>query len=771
MPFKVLGTSFKRSFENAETANQRRSVSRAPKPESSTSRRDEVSSSGDYTRLRLELSLSDGGPVTGTRSRTAGLSSAFRSFSGSVWRAAASGQTDAEASAAAVQTAYEEGGASAGAAKLEEVTRDLPPEDVTAILELAQPTIDLITEDLGDRGSEEDGDYDDDKPFDEVMTVLATATNRAAGAPNGQEAIDRVGQSIVNNIDPNDIGRFDEALGISVQNGAGGELALSVISQLEAAGRVDQADDILQNVEDGVNALDAQVEDISERTAERDQELAWLIQQWSAYLDDEALQGAIDGYMAEHPDYARDIEERDRLGGALVRTINSLGDLPDNVRNLDHGDDVEGAMRELIGEPRSIAIMSGSESAGLELDRLQAVAESQGREAPAIFDIVNSAVDGADNSLLIREAWLDWQLKRSVGSIATTGELYRAHEIRYPEVDERISAERLRLESITIALGFDTNDFSGIYDSFEALAGSRNRTDYLRNLGQLQTQIDAFETNRAAEGSTLPGSFRSAGMVLAIAGATSAGFDLADEQDLETVSVATLEMLGLTGEISETQFGQHLLRNHSGLGKVLSVGGRVAGWAMIAYDGFKAFQYLADGDYANAGFSAGAAAGGAFLLAGSTGVGLVLLGGAIGGKLVYDLWQRSQEANKYESDGAEAFLIGAGMNPELANELINNDSRGRSPAPVFEAVAQSLGVEPGEFFEYFMTLEPDEAKALMEAAHGVDPNDEGEFDMVGADDPVFRPSLGPFYPEPRPNSIPGLIAWMRANGYEDAPGL
>lgn len=137
------------------------------------------------------------------------------------------------------------------AKKIREVTKNQTPEVAALTLKYAQPTIDAIANRLGETAKEEDGDYSDNKArFDNVVTDLAAAANRAHAAPDGKAVVGQIAQSIVKNIDSDDIGRFDEALVKPVANGVGRELSAEVVRQLQAAGRNDQADDILQNVRD-----------------------------------------------------------------------------------------------------------------------------------------------------------------------------------------------------------------------------------------------------------------------------------------------------------------------------------------------------------------------------------------------------------------------------------------------------------------------------------------------------------------------------------------
>src|SRR5690606_32764024 len=118
------------------------------------------------------------------------------------------------------------------------------------------------------------------------------------------------------------------------------------------------------------------------------------------------------------------------------------------------------------------------------------------------------------------------------------------------------------------------------------------------------------------------------------------------------------------------------------------------------------------------------AAGAVIALAGSTGVGLAIAAGA--GIALVQL-DRVRASNVMENGHTQAFLEAAGLSEDVSYHLRNADSGGRGVGPVFNAIAEHLGVEPRDFLQAVGELSPDEVLLLVEAAHGVDPNDEGAF--------------------------------------------
>ena len=170
----------------------------------------------------------------------------------------------------------------AAAATLVEVTENQPPEVVALIIEYSQPTIVQIGVELNRVSERYDGSYNSDRPeFDEVVENLSIVAGRAALAENGDDTVEIIAESIVSTMSTNEIGRFDEAFGLAVESG-NPELAAEVITQLQSAGRTNQADDILQNVEDAVNGIRNDLTDAFDDAAEFNQELGWLIEKVAA---------------------------------------------------------------------------------------------------------------------------------------------------------------------------------------------------------------------------------------------------------------------------------------------------------------------------------------------------------------------------------------------------------------------------------------------------------------------------------------------------------
>jgi hypothetical protein len=131
--------------------------------------------------------------------------------------------------------------------------------------------------------------------------------------------------------------------------------------------------------------------------------------------------------------------------------------------------------------------------------------------------------------------------------------------------------------------------------------------------------------------------------------------------------------------------------------------------------------------------------------------------------------QNSNALHDVEKD-IEDFLVHAGVDRAVAEELSNTDDKGRSAAPVFLEMAEALDTSPSQMFTWLNGLDPEsELKPLVEAAHGVDPNDEGQYPASARSDAQWEADWRGRRFQSGPESINGLILWARSSGY-DLPG-
>lgn len=649
--------------------------------------------------------------------------------------------------------------------KLRETTETQTPEEAALTLQYAKPTIDRIAADLGRIAGDEDGGFGDSKPkFDNIISDLAAASGKAASAPNGKAVVEEMAKSLVANINGDEIGRFDEALGKPIASGAGGELTAEVISQLQAAGRIDQADDILQNVEDAVNNLHDRAGDLADEVQKYNEELSWLVQQWQPLMSEEQLNNAVQAYKDENPEYVQALEEIDQGAVAALRALDAFGGAEGAFDGLDHADDVAGALENLFNDSKTKSLLAQSTGVTAEIDRLMQKAENNPNE-PSFFDRVSEIAGKIDDGEFLTETVLNKAFD------ATLDNAFDAAKAKdYAAVDRYLG----RLEKSADSLGFTEPRFKGVIQQLGRISRATSQQEVETDLRVLARKIDSYRRDQPdvfSNNSQLTDKVRRMGVVLGAVGTGAAINQAIDDPSAQNIAGALFDAAGLATDVAQLDVVKNVLQNKSWFqGLPVEKLGRVFGGLSLALDAFSIASDIKNGDYASAGFSTAGAAGGAMMIFGGaavTGVGAVIVGAAIVGKL---LWDNTQEANKHETDGARAFLQGAGIDADVANHLINNDDDGRSPAPIFAALAENLGVEPQEFLNYLSQLSPDEAIKLVETAHGVDPGDNGVY-PVEKDQPVYSGGRAGYYGSPNPNDLNDLAEWMRENGYADAPGL
>ena len=663
----------------------------------------------------------------------------------------------------------------AAAQKLREVTENQPPEVVALIVEYSKPTIDLIGNELNRTAERNDGGFGDDKPeFDNVVNDLAIVANRAAQAPNGSEAVSTIAESVASRINPDDIGRFDEALGKTVENG-NPELAAEVISQLQAAGRTDQADDILGNVEDAINNIRGEMTDAVDDAAKYNEELGWLIAQWQPLMSEEQLTNSIKAYKDENPEYVEALNRIDAASVDALRAVNAFQNPETNFADLGHADDVNGALEHLLRDEKVQAGIAQSQAATEEIALLLDRAENNPAANNILDGIISVAGTGDDADFLTKEVFnkvFDITLDRSLNAATATnvdpvtGQIRVDHFARVENVSKQLD----RLEDYARRLNYSSDEFRDVISELRRVSRATTEGQARSGITRLRGRIETLKNSNPdlfGEGNRLSNKIESFGIFLGAVGATvSIKGAISDPNALSIVN-ALVDTSDVAVATLQTDIALNLLKNKAWFTKLpLEGAGKALGGLGLVLDAYSIATDIKNGNYVEAGFGGVGAAGGALAVLGTTtaatGIGLVLVGGALLGSYLYG---NVKNANIHESDGARAFLEGAGINSDLANELINNDNKGRSAAPVFVEMANRLGVEPQEMFGYLSTLEPDDAKKLIETAHGVDPNDEGVFP-----ESVAQPRVRG-YEIPTPNDVNDLIGWMRENGYENAPGL
>ncbi|NJM33775.1 MAG: hypothetical protein HC850_02650 [Rhodomicrobium sp.] len=159
--------------------------------------------------------------------------------------------------------------------------------------------------------------------------------------------------------------------------------------------------------------------------------------------------------------------------------------------------------------------------------------------------------------------------------------------------------------------------------------------------------------------------------------------------------------------------------------------------------------------------------------------------GVIFGKNLYDQAQRAAHTEPFQA----AYLEAAGIRPEIARELANNDGDGLSAAPRLEALANYAGIEPDELLSWLNEQDPEFVRDFVRfALHPLKPDDNGDFvERVGEENfdsssMVYEGEVR-VYPAPHPEAIPptdpevwngasiaeaqsleGILIWAEASG-------
>lgn len=669
----------------------------------------------------------------------------------------------------------------AAAAKLREVISKQSPEVAALTLKYSKDTIKEIVNELGNTSKEiedlkrkqlanvsspmriSDTSVSDEiaekhERIENIVRDLSAAAGKASQAENGAEAVAEIAKPIAEAIAAEGGDNIASAFGRAIENGDGAKLGLEVVNQLNAAGKTDEANAVLESIEQGVDALQSKIEKTSEAVAEKASELNWLVKQWEPLMSPDELTKAIEGFKKENPEFTENLEKLNQYGADALKVIGELGTLPSSISSLDKAGDLTESVKKFASNEMTQNVVKTSTLAQEEASR-QLFAADKGK---SFFENIGTVAANVDGGKGLAEATLNFAVKSAVESA----------------VDARKAKDFAKVESILGSLkesahllGFNHPSLDRAITHLNRITRAENEEEVRKGLRSLRDNLNALHDEGVfSDESRLSSTFKGAGLVLGAVGLGQTLADIKKDPNFENIARGLTDAVGLSSDVAQTKIAENLLKNKEWYkGLPFETAGKALGGVGLALDAVSIISDLKNGNYVDAGLSATSAVGGATLLFGSTaaasGIGAVLIGVGMAGKLIYDDFK---EANKNETDSARKFLQGAGINADLANELINNDGDGNSPAPVFTALAKQNGVDPKEFFKYLSTLSPDRAKELVEKAHGVDPDDEGNYPIEKSNMKIVPRAV---IKDPNPNDLTDLAEWMRENGYEGAPGI
>lgn len=706
----------------------------------------------------------------------------------------AAARTSGDAIAADVARTYRDQGADAAVRRLDRLTEGQRPEVARDALGALGGTLDAIGADLGARAEAADtrgavrgqprlAVHPQDR-YDQAIGHLANVSYLASLAPGGADAAQGVADALARHVDPRNIGRLDEALGLAVRRTGAGTLAIGVADALQRdiqrAGserKADQADDVLQNVEAGLKGL---MEDSAAAAAAlADDPVFRLVSGYSVIrLPDAdlaaALKAHLDSHETEAQAYQAALAEVDRLGLASLRAAASLRSVPPALAELEHGRKLGERFAAFQDDATSAFAIGSSQGAAQHLDLMLQAAGPEG-EAPLFATLaagtgvarsVQEAIGGLWIKRTLAKAYALVDDKGDVNAAAAELDKLKGHGRLFGVNDARIDAavdalkanvqasggagvtpERLteqarQLDEDLADLGFDADTFVG--RSFRALGVGLSFAGFV-------------ESGRAvfADG-TEPAELLQATVAGAGLGKDGAELFAADARLLQTKGwqVGGAGLAGIGVVIDVVSMGRHIGGedlSRAGLDLVSAAGGGLGVWATL---------------------SGGAALGG---WAGPIGLGLVAL--AAGGRFLHDQYDRVHDANLLENQATEDYLQAMGFDPKLTRHLRNADSEGRSALPALAALARSYGYDLADpddakaFVTYINGYAEDDARIgqlgrLVEAAHQVDRREDGSFETELTQDERYQMSGRQRYsvegrlPAALIDSIAGLRAWL-----------
>ncbi len=628
----------------------------------------------------------------------------------------------------------------------------LSPGDAAALLQKIKPQVAPVVKRLIEAAVDADGSYDRDyantKNFDAALADLSRAFSRAAQSPQGKALISELAKPIVEYIKKNGVARFDEALGKTIAQGGGAELAVEVMTQLKAAGKASEADDILQNVRDGFNELKGNLKNKLEAYGKANAELSWLIQKWGPLMSPDKLELAIARYQNRHPELQDKFNALNNLSAAAVRTLNTLSTLPDSLKSLDHYKDSQAAVKDLLSDKTTQKLITTMPGAAAEFEKLY---EAQSEGQPTVLDKIHQFIE--DHSIGDYK-----EFGENMAAVLLKSSVNSAIKASLNGDPAKMNKLLGNLGKYSRLLGVSQEKLDEIVRDLRALPNGGSPAAAQARLKLLNNDLDGpFAAN-----TNLGRVFRGAGVLLALSGLPDSFENI---KDFQTATRTLTDVVGLGQSSAELLSGiitSTKLTSVIESGAFKTLGGRILPVVSIGLDTLSLIKDATgkNRDYANAGFDLAGIGGGITLLAagGPAGIaiGAVLVLGSAIGKTIYG---KVKESNIHENMTTEIFLRDGGVKSSITRNLRNNGSDGDSAGPVLTALAKYLHVQPHEFLKYLNTLSPDKVEQLVAAAVGVDADKNGNYPVD------IHIQL-----ENRPHDLKQLAQWMKDHGF-DAPGI
>jgi hypothetical protein len=651
-----------------------------------------------------------------------------------------------------ISDAYAQGGATRAAATLKTELSGTASDYAAQILQEAQPTVDRIASDLGDKvrqagDADQSGEarvqaYEDAKS---IYTDLATGVQSAGmSSVYGRQAVDATADKLV--------AHTPERTGGYVQP-PGNPLALvheaaardgSITLSLAYAGALDRADrkveagemtlEIAGNIAEQRQVTEGATDDFFNVTGELNQFRA----DWTGLLTEEQMDSATSGYVTRHPDFLdnfhNSLKTLQSEGNAAANMASSLAIYGNEVNDVEvpgspgrsAKDEVDQKWRELTGENAKVAF-----------------AMQQGGQSNA--DIA-SAVDAGPGS-------------------------------------------------------------GGPQRSPDPVPTSRSVRSYVKEF--LKASPEGLADTRAAQ-------LNGAGSLLYGAGIVQGAQQVSGSPNLLNVANVTYQGLGFTKETAEflARTAPPDLLNRSAVvnraadfvlnspaAKAFDTYFKVGGAGL---DTARGVNYLLQGDPLAAGLSFASAGGNAMLaLSAARAAGTATTLGTLAARLPAGfssgpwgaaivvaatagqfIWQgiQNERAEEAFQDGARDFLIDSGaVDPDVAEQLSQANVDGGSIGPLLGALAVYQDTTGPQMLAYLNrqgsdgSVGSDQLETFLRIAEAVEKDDNGQFRETAPNDNNFLPPGVPNYvPQPEgdrlPRSLRGLAVRETAVfGFDDSP--
>ncbi len=620
--------------------------------------------------------------------------------------------------------------------RLEELTRDVDPRIALALTNRNLTRLEAEHAALQAR--------DDLHPEEKAMLssfglqLMAQVSDRPNGASGSARATERMADLVVDaytdgayvGVDAIDrsvgSGLFTQALQYL---GYGGGLFPEIASELRARGETFLADDVTAQTVQGVQFfveqgyLNQAVNDYFEHTAE----LTWLIQNYGPTMSPEALQARIDAYIAEKgPEWEAALNRLERevaqSGASLLQQIQQLQALPPEVREAQG---VDQAIAELLENPSAqaaISLVAGRHPemlAGVDLPEAMSFLDGIGASQDILQSLANAHVQ---TSVLQAVGQLDPNDPASVARV-------------------RSALDELRGSEFAAAWGVSEQQLDEVVDALEATIPGPGTTpaqaeaalaEYNRKLNG----IEAFDQH-----SPLGQAFRGLGFGISVVGLAESVTGFVDDPSFGGGVQVLADSAGLLRDIGELGQGLGWISESNPLARLAanSTVGKLLGGVGLVFGAVGVLNDLGEGDLAQAGLGTLAVGGTALALFGSASwagpVGWAVAAFATAGSLGLDQWRRVQESNEHMNDTSAAFLEGAGLTPEAAQTLVDQDSEGLSPVPALFEFGRIYGMTPEQTVAWLNDLQANgELDDLRDHVHGmIERNDDGQVEFTAED--------------------------------------